>query len=260
MNTAPWRGGKGSGKGPGQSQVRVPEVSDLTQPVGKPNIALPKGAAQASNTVATDDKKLIGALMAHLAEQSNVPATLQSMMCAYREGNAKTEGKLLHQQVARRTEARTALQKLAGDRRMFMDAWAEYVAGVADMFKQQVSDMQETLQEFRQAEESWQQQLLESTSFLAKNSGVTEPAAGSAESMQEDDAAVSEDAAENARREIREEKLRTSQLELIQALDKAKAAAEGQRAGSRMPRRQGKGGAKDEVLAGVESLPQQAGH
>ena len=96
---------------------------------------------------------------------------------------------------------------------------------------------------------------------MAKNSGVTEPAPESAEPMQEDDAAVSEEPKiENARRKIREEKLRTSQLERIQALDKAKAAAEGQRAGSRTPRRQGKGGAKDEALLGVQSLPQQAGH
>ena len=105
--------------------------------------------------------QLLTALVAHLSDKEDVPAPLQGMLEVYKESHARVAGKALHQMVARQTEARTALQKLQKNRQGFLDAWADYVASVSELFSTQLGEMEDTMTqfEFAAAEEAWQTQL-----------------------------------------------------------------------------------------------------
>ena len=259
-----WKHAEGDpskGKGTGKGKYLAPQMGSLPQPLVKPTIGVPKTLTGPSASSSNADKDLIGELLAHLGDKEDVPPALREKVNAYKEDHARAEGKLMHRQVHKQTEARTSLQKLARDRQVFLDSWAEYISGVAQMFKEQVESMQETLSQFNQAEESWTQQLQEATVSLAKHSCGSEqvPGARADESMDDEDVTIGEIAANAAKRQAQTENIRHSQTELMAALERAKEAAEGQRSSSRTPRRSQHRGSHVQEVSSSPEHPQGAG-
>ncbi|CAE7430854.1 unnamed protein product, partial [Symbiodinium pilosum] len=205
-------GNKGKGKG------IPPKIADLPQPALAPNIQVPK-TGSGSTAEASEEGELLGALLAHLGDPTALPTALAERVQTFQSANARSTGKLLHKQVARQTEARTQLQRLAKDR--------------------QVSKMSKVLEDFDNAESQWQAQLTDATELLSKASGHS-TAPRSADAMDAEEAAVAQTAAEDSRSRQQTEKIQQVQKELIEALNKAKAAAEVHRDGSRTPRRKPK--------------------
>ena len=97
---------------------------------------------------------------------------------------------LLHQQVARQTEARTQLQRLAKDRQVFLDGWVEYLQTLTGTVEQQVTKMAQVLANFDSAETQWQSQLSDATELLSRAGGRTSSAPRSLEAMEEEETAV----------------------------------------------------------------------
>ena len=116
---------------------------------------------------------------------------------------------------------------------------------------QQVSKMSKVLEDFDNAESQWQAQLTDATELLSKASGHS-TAPRSADAMDAEEAAVAQTAAEDSRSRQQTEKIQQVQKELIEALNKAKAAAEVHRDGSRTPRRK----PKEEEIVDLERRPQ----
>ena len=250
--------GQGSGKGKPQQQAHgkgkgkgaPPKLSDLPQPAAAPTIALPKTAG-GSMAEASEEGELLGALLAHLGDSSTLPTALAERVQVFQSANARSTGKLLHKQVARQTEARTQLQRLAKDRQTFLEGWAEYLQVLTETVDQQVTKMSKVLEDFEAAENQWQAQLVDATELLSKATGHTS-APRSADAMEAEDAAVAQSAAEDSRTRLQTEKIQQGQKELIDALNKAKAAEEVHRDGSRTPRRK----PKEEDIVDLERPPQ----
>ena len=258
---APAPKGQGTGKGKqakqpkadkGKGKGKAPALSDLPQPSSTPAIALPKPPAGGGQE-ATEEGDLLGALLAHLGDSGSLPPSLAERVQSFQATNARSTGKLLHKQVARQTEARTQLQKLAKDRHQFLEGWAEYLKVLTDTVEQQVVKMSQVLSDFDTAEGQWQAQLMEATDLLSKASGGSPPAPKGTEAMEAEDASVAQAAAEESRSRMQAEQIRLGQQELVAALNKAKAAAEVQRDGSRTPRRKG----KDSEIVDLEQQPPQ---
>ncbi|CAE7453916.1 DAW1 [Symbiodinium pilosum] len=112
------------------------QLSDLPQPAAAPTIALPKTAG-GSMAEASEEGELLGALLAHLGDSSTLPTALAERVQVFQSANARSTGKLLHKQVARQTEARTQLQRLAKDRQTFLEGWAEYLQVLTETVDQQ---------------------------------------------------------------------------------------------------------------------------
>ena len=209
--------------------------------------------AEASYQQWTGDEEgdLLGALLAHIGDSGSLPTSLAERVQSFQATNARSTGKLLRKQVAQQTEARTQLQKLSKDRQLFLDGWAGYLQVLTDTVEQQVVKMSKVLEEFDTAEAQWQAQLSEATDLLSKASAGTSPAPKSNEAMDEEDTTVAQAAAEESRKR-QTEKIQQGQKELIEALNKAKAAAEVQRDGSCAPRRR----PKDDDVVDLERRPQ----
>ena len=165
---------KGKGKGKNKWNSQVPTLKDLPTSVEKPIIATPKTTVASSSSATTEEQKLLNLMLAHLAEKEDLPSNLQGAMAAYKAGHAKSEGKVMHFYVAKQTEAKTSLQKLSRDKQLFMNMWADYTCKVAETFSAQAKEMQETLEQFRKAEEQWQSQLQEASSQLARATGAAD--------------------------------------------------------------------------------------
>ena len=263
MDDVPVPKGQGTGKGKpprqpnadknkGKGKGKAPAASDLPQPAAAPVIPLPKSVTT-GGPEASEEGDLLGALLAHLGDAGSLPSSLAERVQSFQATNARSTGKLLHKQVARQTEARTQLQKLAKDRQQFLEGWVEYLKVLTDTVEQQVSKMTQVLSDFDSAESQWQAQLTEATDLLSKASGGSPPAPKSTEAMEAEDASVAQAAAEESRSRQQAEQIRLGQQELVAALNKAKAAAEVQRDGSRTPRRKG----KDTEIVDLEQQPPQ---
>ena len=190
---------------------------------------------------------------AALGDAGSLPSSLAERVQSFQATNAKSTGKLFHKQVARQTEARTQLQKLARDRQTFLEGWAEYLQVLTTTVEQQVEKMSKVLGDFDTAEIQWQAQLSEATDMLSKASSGSPPAPRSAEAMEAEDAEVAQAAAEESGSRLQVDKIRQGQQELVAALNKAKAAAEIQRDGSRTPRRK----PRDTDIVDLEQQPPQ---
>ena len=252
--------GQGSGKGKpprqpkvekGKGRGKAPVVADLPQPTANPAISLPKAVASGADT--SEEGELLGALLAHLGDSGSLPSALAERVQSFQATNAKSTGKLLHKQVARQTEARAQLQKLARDRQSFLEGWAEYLQVLTTTVEQQVEKMSKVLGDFDTAEVQWQAQLSEATELLSKASGGSPPAPKSTEAMEAEDAEVAQAAAEESSSRLQADRIRQGQQELVAALNKAKAAAEIQRDGSRTPRRK----PRDTEIVDLEQQPPQ---
>ena len=256
---APVPKGQGAGKGKqprqpktdkGKGKGQAPAIADLPKPAAAPTIPVPKPATS-SGQETSEEGDLLGALLAHIGDSGSLPSSLAERVQSFQATNARSTGKLLRKQVARQTEARTQLQKLSKDRQLFLDGWAEYLQVLTDTVEQQLVKMSKVLEEFDTAEAQWQAQLSEATDLLSKASTGTSPAPKSNEAMDEEDTTVAQAAAEESRKR-QTEKIQQGQKELIEALNKAKAAAEVQRDGSRAPRRR----PKDDDVVDLERRPQ----
>ena len=251
-------GVQGSGKGKsqqhaqskGKSKGAPPKVADLPQPSLTPNIPLPKTAG-APNVEASEEGEVLGALLAHLGDSTALPMALAERVQVFQSSNARSTGKLLHKQVARQTEARTQLQRLAKDKQAFLEGWAEYLQVLSETVEQQVSKMSKVLEEFDAAKGQWQSQLTDASELLSKATGHP-TAPRSTDAMDAEEAAVALTAAEDSRSRLQAEKIQQGQKELIEALNKAKAAAEVHRDGSRTPRRK----PKEDEIVDLERRPQ----
>ena len=235
-----------------QKQGQVHSAQDGGSPttgVGA-NIPVPKSGG-ASSTEASEEGELLGALLAHLGDPTTLPTALAERVQTFQSSNARSTGKLLHKQVARQTEARTQLQRLAKDKQAFLEGWAEYLKVLAETADQQVSKMSNVLEDFDNAESQWQARLADAADLLSKATGHTS-APRSADAMDAEDAAVAQSAAEDSRTRLQTEKIQHGQKELIDALNKAKAAAEVHRDGSRTPRRK----PKEDEIVDLERRPQ----
>ena len=237
-------GNKGKGKG------APPKIADLPQPALAPNIPVPK-IGSGSNAEASEEGELLGALLAHLGDPTALPTALAERVQTFQSANARSTGNLLHKQLARQFEARTQLQRLAKDKQAFLEGWAEYLKVLTETVDQQVSKMSNVLEDFDNAESQWQAQLADATDLLSKAAGHTS-APRSADAMEAEDAAVAQSVAEDSRARLQTEKIQQGQKELIDALNKAKAAAEVHRDGSRTPRRK----PKEEDIVDLERRPQ----
>ena len=237
-------GSKGKGKG------APPKIADLPQPALTPSIQVPK-TGSGSTAEASEEGELLGALLAHLGDPATLPAALAERVQTFQSANARSTGKLLHKQVARQTEARTQLQKLAKEKQAFLEGWAEYLKVLTETVEQQVSKMSNVLEDFGSAESQWQAQLADATDLLTKATSHTS-APRSVEAMDAEDATVAQAAAEDSRTRLQTEKIQQGQKELIEALNKAKAAAEVHRDGSRTPRRK----PKEDEIVDLERHPQ----
>ena len=237
-------GSKGKGKG------APPKIADLPKPALAPNIQVPK-TGSGSTAEASEEGELLGALLAHLGDPTTLPSALAERVQTFQSANARSTGKLLHKQVARQTEARTQLQRLAKEKQAFLEGWAEYLKVLTETVEQQVSKMSGVLEDFDSAESQWQAQLADATDLLSKATSHTS-APRSAEAMDAEDATVAQTAAEDSRARLQTEKIQQGQKELIEALNKAKAAAEVHRDGSRTPRRK----SKEDEIVDLERHPQ----
>ena len=253
--------GQGAGKGKpsrppkvdkSKGKGKAPVVADLPQPAVAPAISMPKPAIT-SGPDTSEEGELLGALLAHLGDAGSLPSSLAERVQSFQATNAKSTGKLLHKQVAKQTEARTQLQKLARDRQTFLEGWAEYLQVLTTTVEQQVEKMSKVLGDFDTAEIQWQAQLAEATDMLSKASSGSPPAPKSAEAMEAEDAEVAQAAAEESSSRLQADKIRQGQQELVAALNKAKAAAEIQRDGSRTPRRK----PRDSDVVDLEQQPPQ---
>ena len=110
------------------------------------------GDGQCHGTDTSEEGELLGALLAHIGDSGSLPSSLAERVQSFQATNAKSTGKLLHKQVARQTEARTQLQKLARDRQSFLEGWADCLQVLTTTVEQQVEKMSKVLGDFDTAE------------------------------------------------------------------------------------------------------------
>ena len=109
--------------------------------------------------------------MAHVADKEDLPDGLRAMVEQYTEDNARFEGKLLHQMVAKKQEAKRELSKIQKDRMAYEHSWSGYLVNLVAVFEKQLEERQGVLRSFEEAEKAWNMQLSEATAQLAKQAG-----------------------------------------------------------------------------------------
>ena len=250
--------GKRDGKGRGKSGTshQAPSLRDLPKPVTQRTVAMPKSGV-GQQQIPSEERKLLGALLAHVGDKEDLPRSLKTMMAQYREDNTQVEGKLLHQMVARQTEAKRELAKLRKVQMAYEHSWAQYIVQLVKLFEKQLEERQEVQKQFQEAESAWVQQLTEASALLSKNAGVADGTHKSDAIMEVEDSEVSEAAAEDSRWQMHREHLEQQQTDLLSAMLKAREAAEAHLVDKverdRTPRR---GGRKNTEPTLVESSPE----
>ncbi|CAE7769607.1 unnamed protein product [Symbiodinium sp. CCMP2592] len=135
--------------------------------------------------------------------------------------------KLLHHWVTKQTEAKAALSKLAQEQEEYDANWCAYLTKVMETLEHQILDRAKVLGEYAQAEAQWSAQLQDATVQLAQRANGEDGTSNQAHmDVDTNEAAVAEAARIEAKHVIRRERMEEQQSELMQALKKAKEAAE----------------------------------
>ena len=225
-NTQKGKGQKGGkGKVPGKAYGNQ-LASEMPPTVQAPKVVMPRQVpAQANPSISNDP--LLGALIAHVSEQSDLPPALRSMLAQHQTSNAKAEGKLMHHWVTKQTEAKAALSKLAQEQEEYDATWCAYLTKVMETLEHQILERAKVLGEYAQAEAQWSAQLQDATVQLAQRANGEDGSSNQAQmDVDATEAAVAEAARIEAKHVIRRERMEEQQSELMQALKKAKEAAE----------------------------------
>ena len=239
-------------KGPakGKNVPQAPTTAGIPAAPTVTTVALPnKPSAPAAAPVATQDKKLLDALLEHVGNQDDLPTDLASMLNKYRSEDSRAKSKELHRVVARQAEARRELDRIRAERSTFSSNWGSYLSDVLALLEKQLAERDETIQQLDEAEDVWEQRLREAAQQLAKHA-TTSGTAGSAASVidvdEEDSVEISEamavDAAEEeSKRAVARRAQQAQQAQqkekVLQALRSAQEAAQDPNR-ERTPRRQ----------------------
>ena len=247
------RGGKGkqAETPPEAPVVKAPSLEQLPAPPAAAATSAPKAAGGPSTAASsTPEKQQLDALLKILrTTKTPLPSEAQQMMEQLQQNQSQQEAKNMHRAVSQQSTAKKELERVRAARSLFLQQWAQYISGLADLLQQQMEEQEETLASFDQKEAQWQEALAKSSAELKQltdcptldvqevQESEDEMEVQAAEEMV--DKAIAEEQQMKARRE--EQRQQSKQLQATLETMKQQAqhrAEEAKRDGSRTPRRQ----------------------
>eukprot|EP00439_Symbiodinium_sp_Y106_P082688 s683_g22.t1 len=151
----------GKDKGPGKAHGKQ-LAQELPHTVQAPKVVMPRPVpAQANPSISSN--LLLGALIAHVSEQSDLPPSVRNMLAQHQTNNAKAEGKLLRHWVSKLAQEQKECLSDAGDGNVRTPNLGSCQSG-----------------EYAQADSQWSAQLQDATVQLAQKAngedGTSNPA------------------------------------------------------------------------------------
>ncbi|OLQ00237.1 hypothetical protein AK812_SmicGene17138 [Symbiodinium microadriaticum] len=231
--------------------VKAPSLEQLPAPPAAAATSAPKAAGGPSTAASsTPEKQQLDALLKILrTTKTPLPSEAQQMMEQLQQNQSQQEAKNMHRAVSQQSTAKKELERVRAARSLFLQQWAQYISGLADLLQQQMEEQEETLASFDQKEAQWQEALAKSSAELKQltdcptldvqevQESEDEMEVQAAEEMV--DKAIAEEQQMKARRE--EQRQQSKQLQATLETMKQQAqhrAEEAKRDGSRTPRRQ----------------------
>ena len=243
-NEAPAKGSRPTGS----EAPTAPATAQLPKPPKAKVTALPKEPA-ASSAPVTEERRVLDALLGHLAAQDSLPESVRSLVVQATQTTAKTEAKALHKLVAQRQEALSSLERIKHERAAYEQGWATYTQSLLDILAQQFTDRTENLRKMDEAQSQWAAKLAETAKALKQatkdKSETIEVHSGEGSEDEDDmeamDAEVDQAAQEAAQAELRQQRQAAAGQKIMQALTTVRdEAAAGAVQRERTPRRRGK--------------------
>ncbi|CAE7327367.1 unnamed protein product [Symbiodinium sp. KB8] len=268
------KGKKGAGKDAQtdhqqEAQGKAPLLEALPPPPTATAIAAPKGAPASSSTTPSPEKQQLDAIFKILrSSRDSIPMEAQNLLDQFQQDQTQQEARSMHKAVSQQSAAKKEIEKIRAARSQYMQQWAQYIQGLADLLQRQVTEQETVLAAYDDKEAQWMGALTKATADL-KQMTSTNPVHEISEDEQDMEAEDMVDRAIDEEQKItkqREEHLQQSkQLQVTLESIKAQAMSrveEAKRDGSRTPRRQASHAAEgqeaDKPDAAAAAVPGQA--
>ncbi|CAE7700109.1 unnamed protein product [Symbiodinium sp. CCMP2456] len=235
------KGEPAKGKGKGKNQLpTAPDTSQLPAPPKAATAAMPKGMDPGSTGPASEEKKMLAQVMEHfIATGAEVPTPLATLVNQYKADHHRQEGRQLHQLVAKQTQAKQGLAKVAAERAAYDQAWASYLDQLTALVEKQFEAHEQAVLQLDETAEAWTAQLTDVSRALAESTAASSEHKSD---MDVEEAAIEEAIEAEAKRKQAVEAIQQKHQSVLEALRGAQKAmrTEDKREGSRTPRRQAK--------------------